>query len=179
MLPYNIQNWYWIVGGSTTQVYSSASAGYVTLPNSTYTAWLAAGGVPTKIDTETNLAGVFNASYPQGWYQNTNVLAAQNALAAGLTITSTSTSSLNGTYLCDPTTTSQINAEVSAILLNGTFADGTTSIAWPDASGNFHTMTIAQFKNVATAIGSYVSALIKVIKGNPGATLPSANVTIS
>jgi hypothetical protein len=49
MLNYTVQNWYWVVGGS--QVYSSASASYVPATDTTYAAWLAAGGVPTKITT--------------------------------------------------------------------------------------------------------------------------------
>ena len=46
---YNASNHYWIVGGSTTQVYSSASASYVAVADATYVAWLAAGNLPTKI----------------------------------------------------------------------------------------------------------------------------------
>ena len=49
MSNYNVQNWYWIVAGSTTQVYSSAAAAYVSVSDAIYLSWLAAGGVPTKI----------------------------------------------------------------------------------------------------------------------------------
>lgn len=49
MPNYNPSNWYWIVDGSTSQVYSSASDSYVATTDSTYEAWLAAGNVPTKI----------------------------------------------------------------------------------------------------------------------------------
>jgi hypothetical protein len=61
-MTYNPQNWYWIVNGSTTQVYSSASSGYVAITDTTYVAWLAAGGVPTKIDSEADLWGVLTAA---------------------------------------------------------------------------------------------------------------------
>lgn len=55
-------NWYWIVGGSTTQVYSSAVGDYVPVADATYQAWIAPGRVPTAIDTEANLGQVL-ASY--------------------------------------------------------------------------------------------------------------------
>ena len=41
-------DWYWVVGGSTTQVYSSAAIAYVSVSNPTYLAWLAVGNKPTK-----------------------------------------------------------------------------------------------------------------------------------
>ncbi len=61
-LNYNPSNHYWIVAGSTTQVYASARVIYVFVADATYMAWLAAGHVVSKIDTEQNLADVL-ASY--------------------------------------------------------------------------------------------------------------------
>lgn len=61
---YNPKNWYWIVGGSTSQVYSSASGDYVPVANATYQAWRADGTMPTAIDTEANLGGVLAQYYP-------------------------------------------------------------------------------------------------------------------
>ncbi len=55
---YNPAKWYWVVAGSTTQVYSSAAGNYVLVADATYQTWLTKGGVPTKIDTEQNLADV-------------------------------------------------------------------------------------------------------------------------
>jgi hypothetical protein len=56
---FNIFDWYWIVAGSTAQVYSSKLRNYVQAADATYQAWLAAGGIPTKIDTEASLGEVF------------------------------------------------------------------------------------------------------------------------
>jgi hypothetical protein len=56
--PFRPRNWYWIVNGSTTQVYSSAVGNYVPVGNATYLAWLADGNTPSLIDTETNLGEV-------------------------------------------------------------------------------------------------------------------------
>ncbi len=55
---YNPYNWYWIVAGSTTQVYSSAAGDYVPVADATYQTWLTAGNVPNTIDTEANLGDV-------------------------------------------------------------------------------------------------------------------------
>lgn len=55
MKTFNPTNWYWAVGGSTAQVYSSASNTYVALSDATFGAWRAAGGVPSQIASEADL----------------------------------------------------------------------------------------------------------------------------
>lgn len=83
---FNAANWYWVVGGSTTQVFSSLAGDYVSAADATYQVWCSGGGVPTRIDTETNLGGVLagrDVSRPI----NANVLAGyQVALVAGVNI---------------------------------------------------------------------------------------------
>ena len=70
-IPYNPANWYWIVGGSTTQVFSSVVGNYVPVTDATYVAWLASGGKPTPIDTEQNLYQVLvNAGVDPGVLTN-------------------------------------------------------------------------------------------------------------
>ena len=98
-------------------------------------------------------------------------------LAAGLTITSKATGALDAAYPATATAQAQINAEVTSILLNGTFADGTSTIGWLDVTGAPHAFTIAQFKTLATAIGAFVSGCVKCINGQV-TTLPSASTTI-
>ncbi len=49
---YNPNHWYWAVGGSTSQVYSSAAGDYVDVTDATYRAWMASGGVPTAISAD-------------------------------------------------------------------------------------------------------------------------------
>ncbi len=61
--PYNVQNWYWYVGGVTTKAFSSALGDYVLSSDTTFQAWLAEGNVPTVIDTETSLGGVLSLSF--------------------------------------------------------------------------------------------------------------------
>lgn len=60
MDDYNPHDWYWVVAGSATQVYSSATDNFVAVADATYQAWLARGNLPTKIDTAGNLADVLS-----------------------------------------------------------------------------------------------------------------------
>lgn len=109
----------------------------------------------------------------------TPTLARQAAamLAAGLTVTSTSTSPLDGTYATDSASQQHIQAVVTAILLNNAFTDGSSSIAWLDASGVSHTFDVAQFKAFATAVFDFVSACLRCVNGQ-STTLPSGSATI-
>lgn len=103
---------------------------------------------------------------------------AMRLLATGLTITSSSTPALDGVYSASATVQQQINAEVTSILLNNTFTDGTNSIEWLDTTGSPHTFTIAQFKTLATAIAAFVSGCVKVMNSR-ATVLPAATVTIA
>ena len=53
--PYNPANWYWVVNGSTTQVFSSAIGDYVPISDPTFLAWVASGGAATVIGSEASL----------------------------------------------------------------------------------------------------------------------------
>ena len=46
---FNPKNWYWFVDGDITKVFSSASMSFVTLADTNYAAWFAAGNAPTPI----------------------------------------------------------------------------------------------------------------------------------
>lgn len=102
---------------------------------------------------------------------------AQALLNGGLSIVSASTPALNATYACDAQTTAYINAEITSILLNATFADGSTSIAWPDVTNALHTFNIAEYKSFAMAIGNFVSLCRACIIGS-STTLPSKTADI-
>lgn len=58
MKDYNPHNWYWIVGGDETKVFSSASGDYVPANNPTFVAWKADGTVPSRILNEDELGEV-------------------------------------------------------------------------------------------------------------------------
>jgi hypothetical protein len=58
MKPFDARNWYWIVVGDETRVYSSSSGDYVPISNPAYVAWLADGTLPTRIANEVELGEV-------------------------------------------------------------------------------------------------------------------------
>jgi hypothetical protein len=60
MKPYNPFDWYWIVGGSTIQAYSSKASArnYISVADPAFVTWSADGTIPTTIDTESNLGAV-------------------------------------------------------------------------------------------------------------------------
>lgn len=50
---YRAQDWYWIVGGDATRLWSSKNAKYVPLGDPGFAAWLVPpGNMPTRIDSE-------------------------------------------------------------------------------------------------------------------------------
>jgi hypothetical protein len=61
-IPFNVANWYWVVAGSSTQVYSSAGVAYVPVGDLVYAAWLASGGLPTPIAVEQDLWDLLTAA---------------------------------------------------------------------------------------------------------------------
>lgn len=62
---YKASDWYWIVGGSTTQVFSSFAKSYVPVSNARYVAWVADRHRPTKIATEAELFDVLAEQAPE------------------------------------------------------------------------------------------------------------------
>lgn len=62
---YIISDWYWIVAGSTIQVFSSKAKAYVPVSDATYQAWLAKGNKPTSITTEELLLDVLAEHAPE------------------------------------------------------------------------------------------------------------------
>lgn len=98
-------------------------------------------------------------------------------LAGTVSITSTTTPSLAGAYTITQSDQNHLTAEIRAIMLNNTFADGTSTVAWPDSKGALHDFTIAEFKTFATALGGFVAACYKCITG-ASSTLPNAIINL-
>ena len=48
-MEYDPENWYWIVGGDETKVFSSKSGNFVAASDAAYLSWRGAGGIPTRI----------------------------------------------------------------------------------------------------------------------------------
>lgn len=62
---YNVKDWYWIVGGSTTQVFSTFAKAYVPVSNARFVAWVTDRHRPTKIPTEAELFAVLAEQAPE------------------------------------------------------------------------------------------------------------------
>jgi len=104
---------------------------------------------------------------------------AAQAVDAGLSIALSGSISLAETlFATDPQTQSWIDAEVTSILLNGTFVDGASTVQWPDATGALHDFTVPQFKIIAAAVGAYVGVCRKCIIGSATA-LPPASIPLT
>jgi len=78
-------------------------------------------------------------------------------MTTSITITSTATPALNGTYSLTPAMVAGIQGQVAAVALNATFADGSAALSWPDASNAMHSFDVAQFKTFAQAVGNHLS----------------------
>jgi hypothetical protein len=57
-MEFDVKDWYWIVAGDDTRLFSSKTGDYVLPGNAAYVAWLAAGGAPTRIVSEAELGEV-------------------------------------------------------------------------------------------------------------------------
>lgn len=101
-------------------------------------------------------------------------------LAGGLAVTSTSTPALNGTYRTDGLAMTGIEAEMNALWISNsaTFADGSASLNWPDKSGASHTFSIAQFKELVTAISLFQAQCAQYAAGIL-TTAPANSATIA
>ena len=63
---YNPRDWYWILGGDESRVWSSRRKAYVPDDDEDYATFLAIGRRPTRIESEAELAAVLNAQFPEG-----------------------------------------------------------------------------------------------------------------
>ena len=152
---------------ATTTILRSDGAGIPPDPANSdyvqYLLWVAAGNAPTP----------YTPPAPTPAQQ------AAAAIAAGITVTSASTPAINGTYACDPETIADINAEITFILVNGTFTGSGSTLTWPANPSPVVFPSVAVYKAWASAVASYVGALKAFANGTPGVALPPSTVTIS
>lgn len=107
------------------------------------------------------------------------VTQAQAALVAGVSVTSTGTPAINGTYDISPASQGRLAAVSTYILVNSKFPGGVTSYGWVDTSGVPHVFpSTALFQAFATAIADRVSVLEQIARLGVG-TIPTAAVGIA
>jgi hypothetical protein len=116
---------------------------------------------PNWIATNTAGAWTFADPTPPPSTDPADLAAAELAtrIAAGITITSTGTPALNGTYALDAISTAQIYQIGLFASQFGVFPSGATTQAYPDASGVPRMFSIDQFVAFLRAVAPLVSAL--------------------
>jgi hypothetical protein len=163
--PYTPANWYWIVAGSTTQVYSSAGVAYVSVLDGTYQAWRTAGNLPTNILNAEELFDVLVAQW------------APSYLLVGINLVSTGTPALNGTYALDPVSQQQITGVATSLAAGRGLPGGGSTFLYQG-----HPFSGANFLNFADAAEGYVYGLYQslgeIVMTGSG-SLPSQTVTIA
>jgi len=98
---------------------------------------------------------------------------------SGIAITSTGSTSLNGTYATNAAAQSNLLAIQVYLQANGKFPGSSGSLLWLDANNNPHTFTsTGQFTEFASAIADYVADLTLISMTGSG-TLPPSTTTIA
>jgi hypothetical protein len=104
---------------------------------------------------------------------------AASAIAAGVVITSTGTSTVNGNYACDATTQTKLVGTIVYIGLKGSFPGGGATMAWFDMSDTPHIFpNVTVFEAFAEAICTYIAAVQEWALAGGIGTIPSNAVTI-
>ena len=154
------------IAGLTPVVMAAPPASDVTVTGSTVTL---VNGVPTQ---ELQTAPIPAATILQQQ--------AAAALSAGLSITSTGTPAINGTYPCDNTAQARFSRVYELIQRAGgsAFPAGMTELPWALADGSIVKFaSVSTFLAVEQAVGEYVLALDLIIATGSG-TLPAASKQI-
>ncbi|AYZ68157.1 hypothetical protein EGY31_34945 [Burkholderia multivorans] len=142
--------------------------------------WSSDGAIEFFSDTPTAVVAGVNAVYAAHNPATIPIeLRVAQALAVGLTITSTSTPAINGTYAVDSLSQSDIVAIEASLNAGKGFPGGSSStFSYPDMSGALHGFSEANFTNFAAAVRDYVYALKAAVPAK-ASMLPSAIVTIA
>ena len=177
--PYTPANWYWIVNGSTTSVYSSASNTYVPVTDAGYTAWLAQSNKPTRIVSEVELWGVVSqvGLFPSWLFNGTtfvqpsagNYTPAQLAayaqvkqdqiMGGGISVNIGSSSA--------PQNVEAGTSTASLILLQGAAAmaqaNSAATFQWVESSGASVTLTATQMLSILSAVTTFLQSTFTVL----------------
>lgn len=151
-MTYDPSNWYWIVNSSTTQVYSSAGAGLVSITDAAYEAWVSAGNLPSQIGAMADLEAVLVAQYPAGMLAG-YAAQKQAALAVGgYTVT------IGGqAYTFATDAESELRMTGKSLRLQQSGAP-TANFSWPLANGAGLSIAPADFIKVAEEVADFVQA---------------------
>jgi hypothetical protein len=104
-------------------------------------------------------------------------MAAADLMFGGLAVSSTSTPSLDGTYAVAGQLQAALQAEINAVALNGSFADGSATLDWPDIEKVLHAFDVTQFRALAAALANFV-VLCTLYGMGISTTAPTNSATI-
>ena len=106
--------------------------------------------------------------------------AAEALIASGLTVTSTGSPAINGTYSLSPAAQSAYDSVMMYIQVHGTFPRGMTTTSWPDIHGDLKVFpNVTTFTAFATAAADFIDQVDDYANGVAGTTLPSSSITIA
>jgi hypothetical protein len=121
----------------------------------TWVIWFAAQATAAEKLATRNVVNNFDPAGPAATAEETY----RAKIAAGLAMTWTVSTALNGTYSVGPDTVSHVSAEKTSIQSGGTFASGAATMWLVDMANTSHVFDTTQFTAFASAILRYVSIL--------------------
>jgi hypothetical protein len=146
---YNPSDWYWIIGGSATDVWSSARAMSVPIADATYTDWMNAGNTATAIASLTELYAVLAQQFPAGSLPTYNPDARSRKATGGVIITSISPIA----FMSDPVSRNTLaNADSFAKANPGHITD------WKLSDGSFIKLNEAQLATALNDMATFVQS---------------------
>lgn len=166
---YTAYPWYWIVAGSTTQVWSSQSFSFVAVTNATYVAWKLKN-TASRIGSAGELLAVMLAQVQPIIF------------ASGVAVTSTGTSAINATYAITPAAFQKLALITSLIGNAKGLPGGAGTFVYPDITNTNHTFTPTLILNLATALQTYVYAwevALTTKVGGGAASFPTVPLVIA
>lgn len=165
---YNCADWYWLVGGDTSRMWSSARMTFVPATAPPYQAWIQAGKSATQIGSLSELFSVLiETCFPI-------------ASAAGITVYCQSDDALSGQYSIDAKSLQDISSISTGIAAGKPLPGGGDTFAYP--IGSNHRFTGPVFLDFAAAIESFVWAYQQAVSDRLNGTataLPSSILTIA
>jgi hypothetical protein len=170
MQVYNVNDWYWQVGGDTTEVWSSSRFAYVPVNDAFFQQWLSNGNSLVQIDGIKSLM---------------QVMASQripNYLGGGLAIISQSKDTLNATYALDSASILQLGILARDVSSGFQLPLVANLVQYPDINANPISCSPEDIENIYTAARDYIAGInlaVSTLISGAAATLPSQPVTIA
>lgn len=163
MINFQPRNWYWIVAGNPG-VYSSASNSYVPETNPVYLAWVAAGFVPSRINSEAEIWPYVQSFLPD-WLFDGSTFAQPGVGAYMPAQLSAYAASVRYDREIAGITVNGVAVATdrkSQAMINGAFnmamRDSTFTTEWKTVNGAFVTLDAPTIIATATAVGAHVAA---------------------